>query len=603
MADVTVTGERPDLRRARADLAYFAALVGHPLTAAQARALACERRTTVIVAHRQAGKSRSLAVYAAWCAFRRRDQTVLLVSASEAASRELLRKVRAVIAHPLLAGAVVDEAASRVALSNGSRIIAVAASSPAIRGLSVDVLILDEAAFLSEDVMVAAVGTTAARPDARVVMASTPWTASGVFYEHAMAGDSEHQGVFWLRLEDSPWVTPGFMEQMTRTLSPDRLAAEYFNQFGGSGANFLGSRLVLRSRVDVLLPEWGPIGAARPFAGLDYGSVNDASVLGLFARLAGVHQLNPGLDPRRPVYVAWTRPWPLETTLSEVAGDVAGQPVAYALVSSETNGIGRGPSEDLGGRLPASPREPREARGGLLAARSSAVGGGRSARSMPRLVNELEGDRDPLVFELERRRHLARMERGLDAPPVTLFNPSVTTMESKALAYERIRRLLENDQLLLPNEPELLRQMTAIRGELTANGGLRIGAPGAGHDDHPDSLMIASGVYRDRRGRLVCALSQHADRPTPTAEVPDLDEPVVTSGSGLRVYARPPLQSVVGRGVSLPPGVRVRPVPEDPRWGPVRSGVAAALRGEDLTNHTNTIAPDGAEGSSTYARG
>jgi len=62
--------DRALLARAREDLATFAQLVGRPLESWQARALTLERRTTVVRAPRQTGKSRSLAVLATHRAFR-----------------------------------------------------------------------------------------------------------------------------------------------------------------------------------------------------------------------------------------------------------------------------------------------------------------------------------------------------------------------------------------------------------------------------------------------------------------------------------------------------------------------------------------------------
>ncbi len=60
-----------DLDRARKDLGYFAEVVGRPLADFQLRALTDETTVVAIVAPRQSGKSRSLATYAAWRAFRR----------------------------------------------------------------------------------------------------------------------------------------------------------------------------------------------------------------------------------------------------------------------------------------------------------------------------------------------------------------------------------------------------------------------------------------------------------------------------------------------------------------------------------------------------
>jgi hypothetical protein len=79
---------RRDVDKSRDDLAAFAKLVGWPL--AKAASLGLEARTSYIVGSRQSGKSPSAALVAAWRAFREPGHHVLVVSASELGSRQLL---------------------------------------------------------------------------------------------------------------------------------------------------------------------------------------------------------------------------------------------------------------------------------------------------------------------------------------------------------------------------------------------------------------------------------------------------------------------------------------------------------------------------------
>ena len=125
-----------NLARARDSLAAFAAMVGHPLTEWQARALDLVTRITAILAPRQSGKSRSLALLALWFAFRTPGARCLIVSAGEEASRRLLAEVRRIAASsPLLRGSLVDEQAGLVTLTNGSEVRSVPASDrPSVAG-------------------------------------------------------------------------------------------------------------------------------------------------------------------------------------------------------------------------------------------------------------------------------------------------------------------------------------------------------------------------------------------------------------------------------------------------------------------------------------
>jgi hypothetical protein len=112
---------RRDLDKARSDLAAFAKLVGWPLTKWQAAAFALLARTTYVLGPRQSGKSRSVAVTAAWRAYREPGHHVLIVSASELGSRRLLAMIADLVVNsPVLSASVVDEQASLIRLTNGS---------------------------------------------------------------------------------------------------------------------------------------------------------------------------------------------------------------------------------------------------------------------------------------------------------------------------------------------------------------------------------------------------------------------------------------------------------------------------------------------------
>ena len=109
-----------------------------------------------------------------------------MLSAGEDAARELLAHCQMLLASPLLAGAVVDENKSQIVLSNGSTIQSVPASSKQVRGKSIDLLIIDEAAFVDDDIWSAAQYTVISRPESRVVLASTPWGRPDRFFAESV---------------------------------------------------------------------------------------------------------------------------------------------------------------------------------------------------------------------------------------------------------------------------------------------------------------------------------------------------------------------------------------------------------------------------------
>lgn len=425
----------------------------------QLEAMASPVRQVVLISPRQCGKSRSLSILATWVAFRKPRQMILLVSAGEEAAGRLLRTIRDITQHPLLAGSVVDETQHRVVLSNGSEIRSVPASDRQVRGWSVDLLIVDEAAFVSEDLLVsAALPTTAARPDARIVLASSPWGDAGPFYQLAMqgiAGTNPHVATFRWKLLDAWWISEAVVEAARATMSPLRFRAEYEGEFVTSGDSYFDREDILACVADYPLRRDGIVGETRmPGAlGLDWGRQQDAHAIALVGLLDDY-----GVNPQSTLIVPW-----LETSRRPYGAQVAEVEVLTKLwnlvVRTETNGVGAYPSEELSRRL-----------------------GGRIRVA-----------------------------------------PSATTQSSKEDAYGRLRVLLSERALVIPQNEELLRQLGGITATATPSGGLRIAARVQSlHDDLPDALVLAiTAIPKDMA---------HA----PVREVPE-DVEWVETPAGVRV--------------------------------------------------------------------
>ena len=306
-----------------------------------------------------------------------------------------------------------DEQAGLVTLTNGSEVRSVPASERAVRGWTVDLLLLDEAALVPDDVAQgAALPTTTARPDARIVAASTPWAEGGFFHEWVTAGDSEHLRTYTWRLSDCAWVSAEAEAAMRASMSPERAAAELDCVFGGAGGSMFGRGVLERATADVELPALADFrGPARVLGGADHGVVHDRSAYSLIGR-APVAGLNPGLDPREPVYiVAAAKAWPPGTPLSDVVREIAASPAHLHVLSSETVGVGAGPTR---GVVPARPRAPSGRRGRSTPPRGRGRGaplGGRRlavrgrADGAPGPAPARRGEAARLRYEAEPARH------------------------------------------------------------------------------------------------------------------------------------------------------------------------------------------------------
>lgn len=270
----------PDLRPLRDDLSAFAAAVGQPLTRWQSDALLLRHRTSVVVAPRQSGKSRSLSVLAAWWAFRNPGSRVLLVSAGEDASKRLLAEAASIVqGSALLSGSVTDEMTGLLSLSNGSEIRSVSASEKAVRGWTVDLLVADECVQIDPELLLSAcLPTVAARAEGRIVLASSPGPPEGPFYDFATS-ESESVHVAHWALQDAVWIAPEVIEQAREQLPPSAFAREFEGKFTDAGDETIIPReWITAAQERTTTP------TERVVCGVDLGRGGDESV---FVRLDG----------------------------------------------------------------------------------------------------------------------------------------------------------------------------------------------------------------------------------------------------------------------------------------------------------------------------
>lgn len=486
-------------------VAFAERVLHRPLWPHQQEAAASDSFITTIAAARRTGKTTLIETLAAWTAFREAGARVVILSATQDAARRVTEGIAATLAAShVAASSVVDGFASRIRLDNGSEIVSLPASQRQVRGYGRDVklLVIDEAGFVPGELWTAAqyVALDERRNGSRIILAGTPWGGREHFFrlafERGRDGDGDHASHHWT-FEANPLLDRAYLERQRERVSPAEYAAEVLGEWSDAVGSLFPRDLLDRQTVDVELPALAELrGPARPIIGLDYGVSFDSSAAALIYRLP-VRALNPDVD--RPVFLAVPHVWPVRTPLIDrVVGDVVASGIPFSFIATETNGVGAGPSEELYRRL--------HGRGGA-------------------------------------RR--------------TWVNVA-TSSASKSAGYGCVLGLLESGRLVLPRHPTLLRQLAGLKFEQGERGFTRINADDpATHDDAADALgAIATLPHRARSGRVVCHLQRLADpdRAPAEASFPELDEPIVESGGGLRLYRRPPLQSIAGTELTLPAG-------------------------------------------------
>lgn len=201
------------------------------------REVLAHKGSIAIRAGRQVGKSTVIGIKAAQFARDYPGTTTLVIAASHNQSKWLFEKIKGEIEEMIdkdEIGYEEDPTLTRVVLSNGSRIYALPAGRTGyfIRGLAIDLLIADEAAFMSEEVWRAVIPMIAVSKSKRglgwIILLSTPYGKGGYFYECCMDGDFRH---FHLSSEECPRIPDSFLAKEKKRMSKAEYAQEYLGEF------------------------------------------------------------------------------------------------------------------------------------------------------------------------------------------------------------------------------------------------------------------------------------------------------------------------------------------------------------------------------------
>ncbi|WIB68075.1 terminase family protein [Curtobacterium sp. MCBD17_035] len=486
-------------------------LLGRPLWPHQLEVARSSARYRVICAGRQVGKSSVLATIALFEAFTRRNILVMLISAGEAASQRLLEECAALAGHSdMLRGSVLDESKSLLTLSNGSRILSVPASEKQIRGWSVDLLIADEAAFISGSVWSAAEPAIIARPGSRVILTSTPFGIDHFFRRLWRRGmdspDAMYASWHWPSTV-SPLISEDLLEEIRQHENPITFAREYLAEWADASGLLLTPDELQNSVLDYELvhprdahdhgqfrthrflggspfTEWE---LPRVIAGLDWGSAQDANAVVMLAaldddRLNVPERTNRFAEGDHVFFVPH-----LEVHHRMLYGDFIDRLEQLAstfyvhVYVSETNGVGAYPTEELVRRL----------------------------------------DRAWVDRRLAGWGHRK-----------TWVSPVWTDNRRKQAMFGRLKGFLQQGRLVLPQHPELLSQLAALEMTETAAGNVQISVPETrGHDDLAMALGQAlAGIGDTRRVPNQRYWLRPTDRPP---------QEVVTMPTGTRVPMPP----------------------------------------------------------------
>ena len=213
-----------------------------------------EERFSIVLACRQSGKSISSVAYLLWFALFNPEKTIAILANKGATSQEMLGRVTLMLENLpfFLQPGCKSLNKKSIEFSNNSRIVSAATSGSSIRGMSVNLLYLDEFAFVED----AATFYTSTYPvvssgvSTKVIITST---ANGIgnqfhkIWEGAVQGTNEYKPfrVDW-------WDVPGRDEQWKATTIANTSALQFDQEFGntffGTGDTLINAETLLGLR-------------------------------------------------------------------------------------------------------------------------------------------------------------------------------------------------------------------------------------------------------------------------------------------------------------------------------------------------------------------
>lgn len=144
---------------------------------------------------RQAGKSTIVAAYFAWYVLFNDNKTAVILANKQAIAKEIFSRVQFIIENlpQWLQQGVEEWNKTSFTLENGSRCIASATSASAVRGMSINILLLDEFAHLhpnlAEEFIASVFPTISSSQSSKLIIISTP---NGLNHYHKLWVDSQN---------------------------------------------------------------------------------------------------------------------------------------------------------------------------------------------------------------------------------------------------------------------------------------------------------------------------------------------------------------------------------------------------------------------------
>jgi phage FluMu gp28-like protein len=197
----------------------------------------------VICAGRRVGKSSMIAARGLWFALMHADTTTLIISATLRQSILMFDTILDYISkNSWIENCVQRKTRTLVRFKNGSKIKALPCGrGKGIRGDTADMVILDEASFMPDDVITEAILPMLATTDGTAIMLSSPFDKDHVFYR---AFTSTNWSKYHYPTSINPTVKAEFLQEQKELIGEIRYMQEYEAEFVDDASAYFPQSLI-----------------------------------------------------------------------------------------------------------------------------------------------------------------------------------------------------------------------------------------------------------------------------------------------------------------------------------------------------------------------
>lgn len=210
-----------------------------------------ENRYSIVLACRQSGKSISSCAYLLWYGIFQPDKTIAILANKGSTAKEMLARITLMLENLpfwLQPGCKALNKGS-IEFSNKSRILASSTSSSSIRGFSVNLLYLDEFAFVDNDVQfyTSTYPVISSGNSSQVIITSTANGIGNQFYKLWEGASQQNNEFLPFRVDwwDVPGRDEGWKKKTIANTSEIQFEQEFGNAFHGGGDTLLSSNVLM----------------------------------------------------------------------------------------------------------------------------------------------------------------------------------------------------------------------------------------------------------------------------------------------------------------------------------------------------------------------